>query len=36
MIELIKKLINSFRCIVKCGKPINNKNIDILDEEVGL
>ena len=32
----IRNKIKSFRCIMKCGAPINGKNIDILDEEVGL
>ena len=32
----IRNKIKSFRCIMKCGSPINGKNIDIQDEELGL
>lgn len=36
IISAIRDKIKSFRCIMKCGPPINPKKIDILDEEVSL
>jgi len=36
IISAIRKKIKSFRCIMKCGEPINPKGLDILDEEVSL
>jgi len=32
----IRNKIRSFKCIMRCGAPIDSKSIDILDEEVGL
>ena len=36
ILSAIRKKIDSFRCVMKCGRPINPKELDILDEEVSL
>lgn len=36
ILSTIRKKIDSFRCVMKCGKPINSKYLDVIDEEVGL
>lgn len=36
LLSAIRKKINSFRCVMKCGRPVNSKYLDLIDEEVGL
>ena len=36
ILNSLKKKIDRMRCIVKCGNVTENKNLDILDEEVGI
>ena len=36
ILNSLKKKIDRFRCVMKCGPVKENKSLDILDEEVGL
>ena len=36
ILNSLKKKIDRFRCVMKCGPVTENKHLDILDEEVGM
>ena len=36
IIGSLRKKIDRFRCVMKCGNVTENKNLDILDEMVGI
>ena len=36
ILSSLKKKIDRMRCVMKCGNVTENKNLDILDEMVGI